>query len=484
MASIKNSQTEFSLAGMVYLLFFAGLAAITYALVNQNYIIFAGVVLCPIAVMILLYAVEKPMLGYLLFAIVTCYFSAIYRYSRTEGLSIIMDICLAFSMFSIFINVISNRVSYPWTRGFNILTIGHLIWLSYCLLILMNPEISVHNFAGNRAIFLTLPLTYFISGVLMCNNKRLRMTLILLGIFVITAALKVYWQKARGFDSAETEWLMGGSWRTHLLRTGTRYFSFYSDAGNFGSSMGMFTFIFGAIASVAKKKIIRFSCIGIAILAAIGMIMSGTRGAIIVPFGGILLYILISKKLKMVISGILIGCLTFCFFYFTDIGNGNTFIRRMRTAFRPTEDASYNVRVENRKRFAYYLKDRPFGVGVGGSVVDKEELMKLDEPYIPTDSFYVGIWVQGGIVGLCLYLTIQVLVLLRCCYLLMFRIKNEQLARILAALLCGVFGLWLNGYVGDGMGFLPGSFLIALFLSFVLNGTYLDKQLNKNEIIA
>lgn len=186
----------------------------------------------------------------------------------------------------------------------------------------------------------------------------------------------------------------------------------------------------------------------------------------------------------MVISGILIGCLTFCFFYFTDIGNGNSFIRRMRTAFRPTEDASYNVRVENRKRFAYYLKDRPFGVGVGGSVIDKEELMKLDEPYIPTDSFYVGIWVQGGIVGLCLYLTIQVLVLLRCCYLLMFRIKNEQLARILAALLCGVFGLWLNGYVGDGMGFLPGSFLIALFLSFVLNGTYLDKQLNKNEIIA
>ena len=110
--------------------------------------------------------------------------------------------------------------------------------------------------------------------------------------------------------------------------------------------------------------------------------------------------------------------------------------------------------------------------------------MELDEDFIPTDSYYVGVWVEGGIVGLCLYITLQALILLRCCYLLMFRIKNDQLRKILAALLCGVFGIWLNGYVGRGMGFQPSSFIIAIFLSFVLNGVYMDKRLKKDEIIA
>mgnify|MGYP000385576255 FL=1 len=110
--------------------------------------------------------------------------------------------------------------------------------------------------------------------------------------------------------------------------------------------------------------------------------------------------------------------------------------------------------------------------------------MRLDEEFIPTDSYYVGIWVEGGIVGLCLYIVLQAILLLRCCYLLMFKIRNEQLRRILVALLCGVFGIWLNGYVGRGLGFQPSSLIIAIFLSFILNGVYMDRRLEKDEIIA
>lgn len=484
MAIINNQKKDFSLTGLVYLLLFTGLAGLIYALLTRNYLVFTSIMVSPVSFIILIYAIKQPMFSYLLFAFVTCYFSAIYRYSRTEGLSIIMDISLAFSLFSIFMNVVSNKHKFEWKRGFNILFLSQLVWIAYCIAILVNPDVQIHNFSSNRSIFITLPLTAFISGVLMCDIKKLRITFILLGIFIITAAFKVYWQKSRGFDSAEIEWLNEGSWHTHLLRTGTRYFSFFSDAGNFGSIMGMFTFIFGIFSIIAKKRIFQISCIVIALLAGICMVMSGTRGALIVPFGAIILYVLLSKSMKMIISCILLGCLTFSFFYFTDIGEGNKFIRRMRTAFRPAEDASFNVRVENRKRFAYYLKDKPFGMGVGATIEDTDGLQKLNERYIPTDSFYVRIWVQGGIVGLCLYLTMQVLVLLRCCYLIMMRIKNHQLAQIFAVLLSSVFGLWLNGYVGDGMGFLPGSFLVVLFLSFILNGPYMDRKLKINEILA
>lgn len=470
--------------GIVYGLFFLGLLTMAYSVITQRWMIFGVAMFLPISLITLLQAIEKPMLSYILYAIATCYFSAIYRYSNIEGLSGILDILLAFCLFSIFINVISNREKFHWKQGVNILLITHLIWLVYCCLILISPDTDIHSFVGNRSLFLSQPLIYFISGVLLCSIKNLRITLFLLGVFIITAFFKAYWQKVKGFDYAEIAWLMQGeAWHTHVLRTGIRYFSFYSDAGNFGASMGMFTFIFGTISFLLKNRIAQICCLGITCLAGICLALSGTRGGVAVPFGGLIIFLLISKNIKAIITCTLLGSLLFSFFYFTDIGNDNSFIRRMRTAFRPTEDASFNVRLMNQKRFAYYLADKPFGVGVGGTIVDTESLMKLNEKFIPTDSFYVEKWVEGGIVGLCLYIGLQILVLLRGCYLIMFRIKNNQLRLILAVLLSSVFGMWLNGYVGRSMGFQPSSFLIAVFLSFVLNGPYMDKELEKDEAI-
>lgn len=479
----KNNGFTIASSGIVHILFLVGLLVMAYSLVTQNWLIFVCVLALPLTIITLLFAIEKPMLSYMLYVIVVCYFSAIYRYSGIEGLSGILDILLAFCLFSIFINVISNKSSYQWQLGMNVLTLSYLLWLSYCILILLSPHATLNNLLSHRGVFIGLPLSYFISCILLCSTKKLRITLLLLCCFIVTVSFKLYWQRVRGWDSTEAAWLMEGAWQTHLLSTGVRYFSFYSDAGNFGSSMGMFTIALGIIGVIAKKKLIRYSCIASAGLAAVGLLMSGTRGAIIVPMGGLLLYLLLSKNLKNIISSVIICGLTFCFFYFTDIGDDNSFIRRMRTAFRPTEDASFNVRIENQKRFATYLADKPFGLGVGGVIMDPNNDGINEERTLPTDSFYVGIWVEGGIVGLYLYIGIQVLVLLRCCYLIMFRIRNDQLRKILAALLCGVFGIWLNGYVGRGMGANPSGLIIAIFLAFVLNGVYMDKELKKDEII-
>lgn len=65
----------------------------------------------------------------------------------------------------------------------------------------------------------------------------------------------------------------------------------------------------------------------------------------------------------------------------------------------------------------------------------------------------------------------------------MFRIKNKQLSQILAALIAGVFGIWLNGYVGRGMGMYPSSFIIAIFIIYVLNGVHMDKKMKTDEVI-
>ena len=82
-------------------------------------------------------------------------------------------------------------------------------------------------------------------------------------------------------------------------------------------------------------------------------------------------------------------------------------IRRMRTAFKPTEDASFNVRIENQKIIAQYLKKHPMGAGIGGHITTPRwENDQYIDYRIPPDSFYVDIWSQGGTYGLVLYLSL------------------------------------------------------------------------------
>ena len=201
---------------------------------------------------------------------------------------------------------------------------------------------------------------------------------------------------------------MEGSWHTHLLSTGIRYFSLFSDAGNFGAIMGMTTTVYSILFTKTSSRKLRNFYLVIAIMGFLGMLMSGTRGSVMIPLGGLLLYCLICRNIKATIVTAVSGITIFCFFSFTDIGESNAMIRRMRTAFRPTEDASYIVRKENQKKLAEYLKYKPFGEGLGLGGVEARKYGSRLTTLIPHDSFYVKIWMETGIVGLVLFLTIYV----------------------------------------------------------------------------
>jgi O-antigen ligase len=220
-------------------------------------------------------------------------------------------------------------------------------------------------------------------------------------------------------------------------------------------------------------------------MGAIGMLMSGTRGAMIVPMGGLALYCLISKNVKITVTSALTVMVMYVFFAFTTIGDENAVIHRMRTAFRPSEDASMTARFMNQEAIAAYLQTHPLGAGLGKGISRVMEINgEFIENEIPPDSFYVDIWIQTGYTGLVLYVSIYIIVLLRCCYIVMFLIKDKQLRQILAAFVCGIFGIWLNGYVGEGMGLPPSNFLIPAMLAFILNGPYIDKHLPQQQQLS
>lgn len=71
-----------------------------------------------------------------------------------------------------------------------------------------------------------------------------------------------------------------------------------------------------------------------------------------VPLGGLLLFALISKNIRLMSAATVGGICIYIFFAFTYAGESNYMIRRMRTAFRPNKDASYLVRKQNRQKLA------------------------------------------------------------------------------------------------------------------------------------
>jgi hypothetical protein len=311
------------------------------------------------------------------------------------------------------------------------------------------------------------------------DRKGIEWLLFIWSIFILIAAIKGYWQKNHGFNQQELYFLYTlGGYRTHIIWSGIRYFSFFSDAANYGvhSAMGLTTFAISALFVRSKWMKIYFAFIAVAAAYSIGI--SGTRSAMAIPLAGLVMYALISKNIKNIILSIIVLGAVFCFFNFTNIGEGNQYIRKMRSAFHPTEDASYLLRVENRKRMKELMADRPFGYGVGlskGARFEPKELM----PY-PPDSWLVSVWVETGIVGLVLYLAVHGALFACCAWILLFKIKSKRLRGLLAAWLCMNAGFFVAAYANDVMQY-PNSIVVYTGFALCFAGLYIDKVMLEEE---
>lgn len=104
------------------------------------------------------------------------------------------------------------------------------------------------------------------------------------------------------------------------------------------------------------------------------------------------------------------------------------------------------------------------------------------EGTLPPDSYFVRIWIETGIVGVILLISIYAVVLLRCCYIVMFRVRNKELRQTLAAFTCATFGILISGYTGEAPGMPPTNFLIAAMIAFIMNGTYIDNQITQKRL--
>jgi len=352
------------------------------------------------------------------------------------------------------------------------------IWMLYCTAELFNPE-AVSTMAWVYAIrglalymFLTIPITLLYANTVRDLDRFIKIVLVL----SFLAALWGLKQFHFGPDFAETAWLKEGkNQSTHVLFGELRVFSFFSDAGQFGSGIAQAGVIAAVIALgpfAFKTRMISAVC---ALLFFFLMILSGTRGSLIVPVVGMLVYLFASRNFKLLAAGLMVMAAAYGFLQYTSIANDIYQVRRMRTALDPN-DASLQVRLANRVIIRDYLKDKPFGGGIGTSGSWRERFSPgtlLAET--PNDGWYVRVRAETGVVGLYLHVGILLYIGLVGLYKCM-RVKDEKLRHKLLALLAGYAGIAASSYGNPLLGQIPTGIILYMSWAYLFMAEDLDKQ--------
>lgn len=458
-----------------------GLACIAAALSSGNMMAFALILAVPLGIITLLSVVNSPMLMFFVVFVFNYLVMGVSRYYFVAGISVIMDIILWLELLLIIMHKVVKRED-GWSRAVNLLTVLSLVWTIYCVLEVVNPSAVFEAWLMARRLIYQGLIMAVIVSLLFTQFRQVRWLILAFSVLTLIAVAKILMQRFMGFDSYEIRWLIESeSLKTHVIQGGSliRYPSIFTDAGNCGSNMGCAGILFLLLPFYEKKLGLKIYYAVVGLLAMYAMFLSGTRGAMIVPLAGLAIYTILSKNFKaMAIGGVtLVG--VYVFFAFTYIGEGNALIRRMRTAFRPTEDASFQVRMHNQAALREYLKDKPFGEGVGLGGVENRKYAYRVTTMIPHDSWYVKIWMETGIVGLILYVGTLVAVMLKCSHIVMYKIKDRELRGYIIAMMCGTFGLMVSAYGNAFLGQFPTMLLMFTFLSIAINGDKISVTTDK-----
>lgn len=421
-----------------------------------------------------------PVLGYYTAIGLNFVIIGIGRYVKGLPLGFAIDGILVLTYLALFMNQFKTRID--WTPAKRDITFLSILWLGYSIFELVNPEArSIQAWISGRGIafypFLFIPLTF----IFIKNENRLSYFFYIWAMFSILATLKGIMQMTLGVDGAEQEWLNEGSYKTHVLFGKLRVFSFYSDAGQFGANQGYTGVVFLIYAMSQQKKLRKIFFIFVGLLGIYGMVISGTRGALSVPIVGFMTYFVLSKNVKVIIIGVAFLAIVFIFFKYTTIAQGNAQVRRMRTAFDPN-DASLQVRLDNQKILKNYLASRPFGGGIGhGGTKAQKYLPNAFLSNVATDSWYVLIWVEQGIVGLMLHLGILFYVMIKASLRVMFKIRDPMLKFKMASLIAGMSGIMIASYGNAVLGQMPTALLIYATMAIVLNSDVYEKEIEENQ---
>lgn len=390
-----------------------------------------------------------------------------------EGLEIILLV----------IAIIDARKSPCFDRTVNVMLLALMIWCGFCTLEIFNDTCGLGMnlwawYTGARLMAFQLLYAFLIFIIYIDKPKTLIYYIVFWGVLSLFSVFWAWKQKNIGFTDMERAWINGPGRTTHIIRWGTliRYFSTHNDAASYGIAIASTAVAYLIFALTNKIKKYRYFFLITGLACTWGMFPSGTRTAIICFFAGIATFAFLSKSAKL--TALVSSLFAICLFLlvFTDIGNGNDSIKRMRSAF-DKNDASMNVRDINKASIKKYIQEAPWGIGIGmmrDDVPANNKYRILTE--IPPDSEYVYIWVRTGKIGIIIYVLTTLIMFGGACWIVLFRIKSSSLRGIGAGLCCAFVSIQLGGYANQILMNFPNCFLFYGGLSMVYALPFMEKE--------
>lgn len=391
-------------------------------------------------------------------------------------LGLLMDLLIAVLVFGMFVKQSKER---NWNFSKNPVSYIILFWVLYNLFQVANPTAestlawvyTVRSFAGIMAIYFLL--TYII--------RTEKFIYFLIKIWILLALLGTIWgyyQEYIGFLPFELNWIMESPQRFALLfQAGTfRKFSFFSDPLVYGILLAITATLCFVLATGPFSRAKKIFLILSGLFMMNGMLFSGTRAAFILPVVGLVFYGILTFKKQVLLSLIAAG---FFLALIINLPTSNPNMVRLQTAFKPTEDASYQVRMKNQAFIRPFILSHPLGGGLG-SVGEWGKKFSPWSPLanFPPDSGFVRIAVEGGWLGLLIYSSLLFVVFYVGIknYLLL---KNSKLKVVALGMLIVLFSLTVANYPQEAIGQYPINLLFFVAIAILNVSVNFDKNIKE-----
>lgn len=424
--------------------------------------------------------IAKPKFGITVLLIAAYLIMWVLRMNLVDfPLGTLMDALLALLIAGLFIQL---KYRPDWSFLSSPISIMIGIWIIYNFILVANP-VAQSKMAWLYTIrsMAIVMLTYFIFSYHIRDIKFIRLIIKLwLGLSLFAAAFG-FKQQFIGFFAYEEAYLYSDPLIMDLLFINGvwRKFSIFSDPTAFSYNMILSSLLcIGLMFSpISNFKKFILGCMTLFFLT--NMLFSGTRSAyVLLPTSLIMLTILVFNKKILIASsaaGMIMALLIF-------MPTSNPALYRFQTAFKPSDDASFNVRARNQKMIQPYIWTHPIGGGLGSTGVWGAKFSPGSFlASFPPDSGYVRVAVEMGWIGLFLF-CLLLFMILKTGISNYFKILDPELKSYCLAMVLMVYALTIGNYPQEAITQYPLNVYFFL-VAALINATYqLDKE--KRELSA
>ena len=454
-----------------------GVAAIGSAvavglLVSKGGVPVAGLFIAgPLALLFVIICLARPIVGFWTYIHLSFLVNGLGRLLETDApFGLAIDGLLLLTLLGILLHPVARPNGEPSPLHVSVfyLVLG---WFIYTLLQLLNPETRSREawFYAVRGVSLYWIQVVIIVLLIMKDRRVVNQFIWTWLVWSVLAAIWAFKQQNVGLTHGETVWLEAGAKKTHVLFGHLRSFSFYSDAGQFGAAMAHVT-LFALIKAFEEPKLGRKLIFAfLALFFFWGFAIAGSRGPLFVLVVGLPLYLFLKKNIFILSIGLTLAGGAFGLLKFTNAGQGNYQVQRIRSALDPN-DPSLLVRLENQQKLSLYLASRPLGGGIGsGGDWGRRFSPGTFLAETALDSWYVKIWVESGVIGLVLHLlSLGIMAVIG--FIKVSRLCDPALKSTMMGLYCGFVGVAAASYGNQVFGQLPSNTVLYISLVFFTVG--------------